>query len=203
MKLLLYIGLFLFAAQGEEVPIKDKDAFIKKFDEVSENTTSIQCSFVQNKYLSFSKEPLKSEGKLYFENEKMRWEQTSPKPYLMVIKDEVLKIKEDGEIKEHKLGDNKYMKGLKEIMMGSMTGNLLNSDQFDTELFENDAHWIVKMVPKAKRLKKMFSQVKMNFNRETYRMEFVTLSESNGDYTRIEFLNPIFNKEIDQQLFEL
>ncbi|MBN4071331.1 outer membrane lipoprotein carrier protein LolA [Crocinitomix catalasitica] len=176
---------------------------MKKFDEVSENTKSIQCEFKQSKYLSISKEPLVSTGNLYFEDEKLRWEQKTPKDYVMCIKDDVLKIKEDGKIKKHSLGDNKYMTGLKEIMMGSMTGNLLKSNEFETELLENSTNWIVNLTPRIKRVKKMFSHIKMNFNRETYRMESVILTEQGGDYTRIEFLNPVFNKDISDQLFNL
>jgi len=195
--------LFLLSPQQDEIPIKDRDAFVKKFDEVSESTTSISCEFVQSKYISISKEPLISTGQLYFEDEKMRWEQKEPKDYLMVIKDEVLKIREDGEIKEHSLSENKYMKGLREIMVGSMTGNLLKSDQFETELMENSKHWIVNMVPRVKRVKKMFSHIKMKFNRSTYRMERVILTEPGGDYTTIEFKNAEFNKDIRDSLFEI
>ncbi len=202
MKILIFIALVIAPFQ-DDIPIKDKDAFIKNFDRVSENTRSIQCEFKQSKYLSISKEPLVSTGILYFEDEKMRWEQKTPKAYVMCIKDDKLKIKEDGKIKEHSLGDNKYMKGLKEIMVGSMTGNLLKSDQFETEIMENSSNWIVNLTPRIKRLKKMFSHIKMNFNRETYRMESVILTEQGGDYTRIEFRNAVFNKDINDQLFNL
>ena len=202
MQLLLTI-LFLFATQQEEVPIKNREAFIQKFDEVSENTTSIQCEFIQRKYISISKTPLESSGRLYFEGEKMRWEQEIPKPYLMTIKGERLKIKEDGNVKEHVMNDNKYMKGLREIMIGSMTGNLLKSNQFETDLMENEVSWIVNMTPRLKRVKKMFSHIKMKFNRETYRMEQVILTEANGDHTDIFFLNPVFNKDVPDHLFNL
>lgn len=195
--------LFFLIPQQEEVPIKDKEAFIQKFDEVSEKTTSIRCDFVQSKYISISKEPLVSKGKLYFENEKMRWEQNDPEDYLMVINGEVLKIKENGEVKEHPLSDNKYMKGLKEIMVGSMTGNLLKSDQFETELMESSTQWIVNLTPKAKRVRKMFARVKMKFNRSSYRMEKVILSEPGGDYTEIVFTNAEFNQDIEDKLFQL
>jgi len=201
MKSLFLILLFVIY-QGE-IPMKDKDTFIKKLDEISEKTSSIKCNFIQLKYLSFSKEPLKSEGVMYFQDEKMRWEQTVPKPYLMVISGDRLKIKENGEIKEHGLDENKYMLGIKEIMVGSMTGNLVKSTQFETEFFEDENFWIVKLTPKIKRIKKMFSTVKMSFDRTSYRMKKILLTEPNGDYTTIEFLQPEFNKKLDDTLFVL
>jgi outer membrane lipoprotein-sorting protein len=202
MKLLPIIFLMLNAQQSE-IPMRDEDAFIKNFDKVSESTTSIQCNFEQNKYISISKNPLTSSGKLYFEDEKMRWDQKIPKDYVMCINDDILKIKEDGKVKEHSLGENKYMKGLREIMVGSMTGNLLKSDQFETKLMENSEHWIVNLIPKVKRVRKMFTRIKMKFNRLTYRMEEVILTESNGDYTVIIFRDPIFNKDVPDELFNL
>ena len=186
-----------------ESPMKDEDAFIKKFEEISEATTSIQCDFQQKKHLSFSKEPLITKGLMVYEKGNMRWEQVSPKPYLMIITDDVLKIKEDGEITEHGLEENKYMKGLKEIMVGSMTGTLLNSGHFDTKFFEDPALWIVKLTPKKARMRKMFSEVIMNFNKETYRMDNVVLQEENGDYTTINFIDPVFNKDISSSNFEM
>lgn len=202
MKFAVTIMFALFWLQ-DEVPMKDKDAFMKEFDKVSETTSSIQCKFVQQKFVSFSKEPLRSEGMLYFQDQKMRWEQIVPKDYLMVIDGEVLKIKEDGKIEEHGLEANKYMRGLKEIMVGSMTGNLLKSDQFETELLEDAQHFIVKLTPRPKRLKKMFSKVKMNFDRESYRMKKVILSEPEGDYTVITFEDAVFNKQLNPNLFKL
>ncbi len=202
MKSLLFISLLLMGVQSE-TPMKDEAAFIKKFEEISEATTSIQCDFEQKKHLSFSKEPLITKGSMLYEKGNMRWEQVSPKPYLMIITDDVLKIKENGEITEHGLEENKYMKGLKEIMVGSMTGTLLNSDHFNTSFFENPALWIVKLTPKKARLRKMFSEVIMNFNKETYRMDNVVLREENGDYTVINFINPVFNETISAAKFEM
>jgi len=202
MKSLLLISLMFIGVQTE-TPMADEAAFIKKFEEISEATTSIQCDFEQKKHLSFSKEPLITEGAMLYEKGNMRWEQVSPKPYLMIITDDVLKIKENGEITEHGLEENKYMKGLKEIMVGSMTGTLLNSDHFNTSFFENPNLWIVKLTPKKARLKKMFSEVIMNFNKETYRMDNVILQEENGDYTEINFINPVFNEDIPDAKFDM
>lgn len=199
---ILLLGFLLGAQQGE-IPMKDKDAFIKKFDEVSESTTSIRCNFTQKKYLSFSKEPLVSGGKMAYENGNMRWDQTVPSNYLMVITGNEMKIKENGEVTVHGLEENKYMKGLKEIMIGSMTGSLLNSVHFDYDLFENEKSWIVKLTPKKNRLKKMFSEVVMNFNRTTYRMQNVVLKEESGDYSQIDFINPIFNEKLGDGMFKI
>lgn len=199
---ILLLGFLLGAPQGE-IPMKDKDAFIKEFDEVSKSTTSIRCNFIQKKYLSFSKEPLISEGKMAYENGNMRWDQTVPENYLMVITGNEMKIKENGEVTVHGLEENKYMRGLKEIMIGSMTGSLLNSVHFDYDLFENEKSWIVKLTPKKNRLKKMFSEVVMNFNRTTYRMQNVVLKEESGDYTQIDFINPIFNEKLGEEMFKI
>ena len=163
IKSILLFGFIMLGLQ-EETPMKDEATFIQKFEEISETTSSIRCHFVQKKQLSFSKEPLISEGEMMYQDGNMRWEQNVPNSYLMVINDNELIIKENGEVTTHGLEENKYMKGLKEIMIGSMTGSLLNSPQFEYELFENDKWWIVKLNPKKNRLKKMFSQVIMNFD---------------------------------------
>ncbi len=199
----ILIASFIMLGFQNEVPMKNEDAFIQKFEEISETTSSIHCNFIQKKQLSFSKEPLISEGKMMYQDGNMRWEQNVPNPYLMVINDNELNIKENGEVTTHGLEENKYMKGLKEIMIGSMTGTLLNSPEFEYELFENDTWWIVKLNPKKKRLKKMFSQVVMNFDRGSYRMQNVILKEESGDFTQIDFINAVFNEKIEASAFKL
>jgi outer membrane lipoprotein-sorting protein len=133
----------------------------------------------------------------------MRWEQTIPKQYVMVMAGDLLKIREDGKVTEHALSSNKLMRGMKEIMVGSITGNLLNSDQFETSIFESEKNYVVKLIPIPARMKKMFEKVKMTFDRKTYRMQTVVLTEPGGDYTEIEFSNAEFNKKLDATLFDL
>jgi outer membrane lipoprotein-sorting protein len=80
---------------------------------------------------------------------------------------------------------------------------LLNSTEFETSFFEDEANWIIKLVPKLKKMKKLFSEIKMYFHRSTYRMSKVYLIESSGDYTEIEFINQVFNKTLDNALFKI
>jgi len=183
--------------------MKNKDLFLKKFDEISSSTTSIQCNFAQKKQLSFSKEPLTSKGVMYYQDQNLRWEQSSPKEYLMIISDDQIKIKENGEIREHSLEESKYMIGIKEIMVGSITGTLVNSTDFETTFFEDESYWIIKLIPKFKKMKKLFSEITMKFDRTSYRMKKVFLMESSGDFTEIEFTNPIFNQKLNAALFKL
>ncbi len=198
----IFIAVFFSALQGE-VPVKDREAFIREFDKVAGNTTSIQCDFVQRKFISFSKEPLTSEGVMYYQNQDMRWDQKIPNEYVMVVSGDVVTILEGGKKSEHSLSSNKLMRGMKEIMVGSITGNLLKSDQFETTIFENASEFIVKLVPISSRLKKMFEKVKLTFDRSSYRMKNVVLSEPGGDYTEIVFSDAVFNKKLSIDLFSL
>lgn len=202
----MYSLLLFFLTLGAfqtEVPMKDQDAFESKFMQVSQDTKSIICDFKQEKFISFSKKPLVSEGKMWYQDQKMRWQQNSPDEYIMVINDETLTTKEKGKIKEHPLNENKMMKGMKEIMIGSMTGSFFQSDQFKTTLLNNGEHNIIKLVPKLKRVKKLFSEIKMYFDPETYRMDKLIFSEPNGDYTQLVFSGASYNQNIKPNKFSV
>ena len=202
MKIILIIGLALAVFQGE-TPVKNEAALIEKLITVAKKTTSIQCDFVQEKHLSFSKEPLISKGEMFYQGQNMRWDQTVPKNHLIVITDEELKIKEDGKVSTHKLDANKYMRGLKEIMMGTMTGTLLESPLFASTYFETEKQYLVKLSPKKGRLKNMFQIVILKFNKKTLHMEEVVMQEESGDFTKINFIDPIFNQKISSETFKL
>ena len=202
MKIILIIGLALAVFQGE-TPVKNEAALIEKLIAVAKKTTSIQCDFVQEKHLSFSKEPLISKGEMFYQGQNMRWDQNVPKNHLIVITDEELKIKEDGKVSTHNLDANKYMRGLKEIMMGTMTGTLLESPLFASTYFETEKQYLVKLSPKKGRLKNMFQIVILKFNKKTLHMEEVVMQEESGDFTKINFIDPIFNQKISSETFKL
>lgn len=197
----LLLFLFQFGFAQDEKPMADPDTFKEKLTSVSQKTSSIQCNYIQKKHLSFSKNPLESNGRMCFQDENMRWEQTDPDDYIFVINGETLTIKEDGVIKERPLNQNKMMKGIKEIFIGSMTGSLFDSDQFETAFYANDKSSIVKLTPKSKRLGRMFSEIKMYFNPKTYRLEFLFLIEGSGDYTELQFTNAVYDQKISRTQF--
>lgn len=202
MNTLLLFLLSLISFQSE-VPMKNQDAFESKFMQVSKDTKSIICNYTQEKYVSFSKKPLVSEGKMWYQDQHMRWQQNTPDEYIMVINDETLTTKENGKIKTHPLNENKMMKGMKEIMIGSMTGSFFKSDQFKTSLFTNGEHNIIKLIPEMKRVQKMFSEIKMYFDPESYRMDKLIFTEPNGDYTQLVFSEASYNQDIKPNKFSI
>ncbi|PCJ00893.1 MAG: lipoprotein carrier protein LolA [Flavobacteriales bacterium] len=200
--LLSFLVFFSFNAFTQErTLIKNPTELKKKLLNQSDATKSIVSDFTQEKHVSFMKEAQISKGKFYYQQQnKMRWEQTSPHPYVLLINESKIRIKDNGREKDLK-GANKMMGKINKLMIGLINGEIFNSKDFESSYFSYSNTYIIVLKPKSKRLQSMFNTIELTFSKKTIRLNTLTFFEKSGDKSVMKFFNDKFNTSIKQSIF--
>ena len=201
-------ALLLFLCAGSVLhlaaqwkPLENSTLFKTKFSEVAASTLSIKADYTQSKHSDYFAKPLVSKGVFLFDHSgKMRWEQSVPDSYIILISGDQLSIKKNGKIEKHALSTNNYYSYLQLLMMGTTNGKLLNSRDFTYQYFSGNSGYLVKLLPKNKKLSSFFSYINLEIDTK-YRLKSMKMVEKSGDYTLIEFSNAVFNIAIDPKKF--
>jgi len=192
-------GLTISAQEKKE--IFNPENIIKKIKEKSFNTNSIVADFTEKKYLSYMKEPHSSNGIFYYKKEnKMRWEQFTPFSYILLVNDDVVKIKEDGEEKQNAMS-SKVMEQIKKLMLMLINGDFTSSKSFTATYFESNGRYIVELMPTMARLKKVYKMIVLSFDNHSLHLKKLTFIELSGDKSEMIFLNEQINTEVSENIF--
>ncbi len=199
---ILLITIFsLNLTAQERTPLKNPEELKTKLLSQSKATKSIVADFTQKKYLSFMKEPQVSKGKFYYQqHDKLRWETTSPKSYILLFNEGKVQIKDNGKEKDLK-GANKMMGKINELMLGLINGEVFDSKDFDSNYFSSSKNYIIVLKPKSKRLQSFFNSIEISFSKTTTRLNTLTFLEKSGDKSVMKFFNDKFNTSIKQSIF--
>jgi outer membrane lipoprotein-sorting protein len=200
--LILLLIVFVFQVSAQEKQMSNPDQFRVQFAKTADATKNIAADFVQEKHSVYFKEPLTSKGKFcYDQSGQMRWEQNVPEKHIILITGEELRIQQKGKVNTYNLSSNKQLAFIKLLMVGTVNGDLLNSGKFDILYLESSTHYVLKLTPKDKRMRSMFNEIKLSFNKQTMRLLEIKLTEPEGDFTWISFGNTTFNTKLNGNLF--
>lgn len=199
---LLFVIITSFTFQGKEYEkVNNPNVVLNKIKTLSDKTNSIVSDFNETKHLAFFKEPQISKGKFYYaKNNKMRWEQTTPSQYLILINGESLKIIKEG--KEQNLGAGKKTAlKINDFMMSLIQGEYQNSKDFNVTCYQSSQKYLVKLIPITKPLNKVYLDLELFFSKKTNRLESIVFNEKEGDKRIVTFVNQKYNTTIDNNLF--
>ncbi|HKR03788.1 MAG TPA: outer membrane lipoprotein carrier protein LolA [Bacteroidia bacterium] len=201
----LLLLLFGFSARllfGQDVkPLTDEKEFLSKLKEVSTTTQSIKADFTEEKFLSYLKEPVKSTGVFYYKKEnKMRWEKSAPSQYIFLVNGDKVKIKEQEKEKDVS-SFNQVIGRIKEMMLTLVNGEFNTNKAYTPVYFYNDDIYLVKLVPKNKRLASVFDSIQLTFSKKTMRLKELAFYEKSGDKSIMKFFNDTVNTNLREELF--
>lgn len=182
----------------------ERDLFKRKLAEYNVENSSIKGDFTQEKNLSILENKVTSKGKFYFKKEnKIRWEVTSPNPYVVYIDGSSMKIKENDSIKSYDMSANKIFKEIHSTFVGCLQGNIVeNSAKYSLEYFSNGTSYMLKLIPSDKKMKGYVSEVQIVLNQSTLNVEKITIKEPSGDFTDIKFTGTVLNATISDSTFK-
>lgn len=197
----LIFSLTAMAAMTE----KQQQDVINKINKAASELKTMSCSFTQTKYLSLLSDKMVSQGKMYYkQSNKLRWEYTSPYQYLFVFNGTQVYVGNKSRKDVIDTNTNKVFKEVARIMMSTVTGTALsNTNDFTTQVTDDDNYYIVTLVPKKKELKKMFSKIILYFNKMNYMIAEVNIYEKNNDRTNIKMTNISTNGTVNETLFNI
>ncbi len=203
LALLLCIPSLQLIAQPKDFKaLKDTSTFKSKLQEKARITNTIESNFTQEKNLSMLSEKIISKGHFCFKKTNLlRWEYLSPSAYLIVINKDKIFIKDGKKVSKYDANSNKMFKGINDMMLNSVQGNVLNHKEFKISYFENEKYYLVEMSPKAKEMKEYLKSISMYFDKLDYTVSKIRMTELSDDYTNIEFNSKKINEPIADTQF--
>ncbi|MBL0049617.1 MAG: outer membrane lipoprotein carrier protein LolA [Bacteroidetes bacterium] len=200
--LLSFTALHLIAQPKDFKTLKDTSTFKSKLQEKARITNTIESNFTQEKNLSMLSEKIISKGHFCFKKTNLlRWEYLSPSAYLIVINKDKIFIKDGKKVSKYDANSNKMFKGINDMMLNSVQGNVLNHKEFKISYFENEKYYLVEMHPKAKEMKEYLKSISMYFDKVDYTVSKIRMTELSDDYTNIEFNTKKINEPIADTQF--
>lgn len=200
--LIFFILLFSKAIVAQDVkPLNDSKEFLDKIKQTATNTNSIKAEFTEEKFSSYLKEPQKSTGVFYYKKkDKLRWEKIKPTPYIFIADNDKIKIKENDKEKDVS-SFNSQIGRIKEMMLTLVNGEFNTNRAYAPVYFENNEIYLIKLVPKNKRLAAIFDYIQLIVNKENMRLKELAFFEKSGDKSIMNFFNDKVNVEISDKLF--
>lgn len=166
---------------------------------------SMQCDFVQTKYLKMLNDKMVSKGKMYYQQtNKLRWEYTSPYSYAFVLNGNKVLISKGKRNDVINVNQSKMFKEIARIMMNSVVGNCLNDKKdFKVSLVASGSEYVATLYPRQKQMQQMFKSIILHFSKAKSTVSKVELVEKKGDKTIIELKNVKTNAYINGKIFTI
>ncbi len=200
-------------AWGQEAA-QDSPAFmtvpllLQRIEAKARTLKTLSGRFQQTKSTRLQASPMESEGTFYWQPpDRFRWEVTRPAPFSMVARgDTVLVYYRDlkrATVYRHPAGDG---------LLGQIIGTA-----GDTEAFRNtyymqitppaqpeDRQWLqLQLEPRSYRQARYLKRVEVLIDQVNWLPQKVTITEANGDWSRIRLLDLAENTEIADDLFSV
>ena len=196
---LLVFPFFLSAQEWKK--LSADDAMLTDLKSTLAGMESIKGDIKQEKAFAFLTDKLVSTGVFIYQKEsKLRWQFDEPIEYVILINENSMRLKEEGEEKKYK-GMNQILRQVKEIILGCIDGSIMSNSNYKTEFSANGERIRIQLQPKAKNLKEFIQQIEVQFEKSGSTLKKVTLTDPSGDMTDIFFSNVETNKTIDESVF--
>ena len=191
-------------AQTPYKTVKDTMLLKSMISNMSNQTNSIESDFIQMKNLSMLSEKITSKGHFWFQKQNnLRWEYSEPYKYTIVINKDKILIKDENKVKKYDMNSNKVFKEINDIMISCINGDILNSNKFKLQYFENDKTYRLELVPGNKAMKESLKKINMYFDKNVTSVIKLEMIEPGGDITTIDFNNKKLNAAISSEIFML
>jgi outer membrane lipoprotein carrier protein len=206
---LLCNGLQLVGAQPKLKTMADVPGFKANLLTSTQKAKSMECDFVQKKFLEVLTEPVVSKGHFCFKRENLiRWEYISKDPksnYLIVINGDKILLKkadEKGNVIDTK--SNKVFKELTEMMMSCFSGNINAIEKkYAIQYFEDEKLYMTRLVPIDKNAAAYLKNIDMYFDKNDMTISRLIMVEPSGDSTEYNFTNKKLNMPISDERFKI
>ena len=185
---------------------KGNDAsVIQRINSVASQIKTMQCSFVQTKYMKMLNDKMVSYGRMYYQQgNKLRWEYTSPYTYTFILNNNQVLLKKGNRSDRINVSQSKFFKEIVRIMMNSVVGKCLSDKKdFRVSIASTSTEWIATMLPQRREMRQMFKKIIVHFSCQKSMVTTVELIEKNGDRTIIRLKNIRTNAPINAKVFSL
>jgi len=182
--------------------VSNTTQFKMQFKEASVKIQTVKSEFIQEKTLLALTEKITSQGKFWFKrNNKVRLDYVTPFTYRMIINGDKVLIKDDHKENRINVRSNKLFQQINKIMLDCLQGNILESKDFTTRVFENEGGYLLELTPVSKNLKEFFRNIVLIIEKKDYSVRSMALNEPSGDKTLMTFTNKSLNAPLPDETF--
>ena len=178
---------------------------IEQINKASAQMQSLECEFIQTKYLSILNDKMVSKGKMYYQQaDKLRWEYTTPYTYTFILNQNQVLLKNGSRADVIDVNQNRMFKEIARMMMNSIVGNCLSDEKsFNTTVKVSGSNWVATLIPLKRDMKQMWNKLVLYINPDLKVVYKVEMHEPSGDYTVIDLINIKTNKKISAEVFNI
>lgn len=202
-KLLLILVVFCITTTTVSAQAVSEAKIRQQIEAAAASMKTMQCDFVQTKFLRMLNDKMVSRGKMYYQqSDKLRWEYTSPYAYAFVLNGSRVLISKGNRNDVINVNQSKFFKEIARIMMNSVVGKALNDKRdFKVSISSSTTEYVATLYPQQKQMQQMFQKIILHFNRQKAMVAKVELIEKRGDRTVIEMMNVKVNSPINAKVF--
>ncbi|RZK66797.1 MAG: outer membrane lipoprotein carrier protein LolA [Pedobacter sp.] len=199
---LMMLGTLSANAQEQKMDAAEITAFKNAVNATAKNTKTLTTDFTQYKHMDFLSKDIQTSGKMSFKSPNLLlWQYVKPYQYSIVFKNNKISINDSGKKSQMDTGSSKMFNKLNKLIVGSVSGNMFDENEFSITFFKSKDHNITKLVPKDAALKKYIKQMELSFDKKGNMVSEVKMVEPSGDYTRIVFKNKTANAPVPDSVF--
>ena len=200
--LLFYFGLLSFISVAQT---PQQSEIIKQINDASAQMHSLECDFIQTKFLNILDDKMVSNGKMYYQQaDKLRWEYITPYTYTFILNENQVLLKNDNRSDIIDVNQNKIFKEIARMMMNSIVGNCLSDEKaFKTTVEVAGNDWVATLIPLKRDMKQMWNRLVLHINSDLKVVYKVEMHEPSGDYTIIDLINIKTNNNISAKVFDI
>jgi outer membrane lipoprotein-sorting protein len=182
--------------------MKDVQTFSAKFDRATSGLTSTKSDFVQEKHLSFMADDIVSKGIFrYKKDNKVRLEYTTPFPYLMVLNNGKMYIRDGNKVNKFDTRSNKLFRQINDMMINTLNGNILHSKDYTVSYYENESTYLMELKPTEKTVQDLMQKIQLYIDKNKLSVSKIGITEKSGDYMLMSFANVQQNTPIKDEEF--
>lgn len=202
-KLLLILVVFCITTTTVSAQAVSEAKIRQQIEAAAASMKTMQCDFVQTKFLRMLNDKMVSRGKMYYQqSDKLRWEYTSPYAYAFVLNGSRVLISKGNRNDVINVNQSKFFNEIARIMMNSVVGKALNDKRdFKVSISSSTTEYVATLYPQQKQMQQMFQKIILHFNRQKAMVAKVELIEKRGDCTVIEMMNVKVNSPINAKVF--
>lgn len=210
VKLFIVLYIFLcplqvFSFENNPKPDQELNRVIKNIKEKEKNLKTFTAKFRQTRKTHLLREPLYSEGMIYFDSSgKLLMKVTSPSPLLILFKKNTLLIyyPEISKAEKRYIGNTENI--IKKYFGIGQTGEALKK-QYEIQLSTNQESdgYNLSMVPKQDAVARHIERIEVLVNPETWLPERIFLMETKGDQSTLWLQFDSINQPLPPGIFSI
>lgn len=201
---LLFLSISVFAQPAGFSKVTDINGFRTALAKANAQIQNIASDFKQKKTLSLLADEVNATGKFYYKKEdKVRIEYVSPYKYLLIMNGTKMLVEDEEKSTTINAGNSKMMQSVNNVITDCMQGTVFSNTDFDVNIYKSNGQYMLALMPVNVSMKRMFRQIDVYLDAETYDVEKLVMTEKGGDNTVMDFYNTRHNITMNEVLFKV